>query len=793
MEQCTFFEIPINGCYGTVNLYIYPQTLKDKMFVKESVYIGESKYQLQEGSTYTYELAAENGHVYQFAQEDTIISFHASPRHRNEGTIRTGTYVGQLSLKVVDVDRKEEIGKVSLDIRSTKADYEADYRQMLDDIAEYYTDLVLQQGSPVTQRLEIDDSCSSQTLYQRFTFVRSIINSDTFSEGPHKIIANPVRKWTDANIEKDIVGVRRLSRKNIRQIVSAHDRTPLPKHARRGLPACLTSVPRRIDVEYKKDTVDNQENQFVKFVLRTFSMFCDDIRQLKRATDRLRAEAEQTLMQLSNYLENQFFRQISMPTHMNLNSPVLQRKEGYREVLQAWLLFDLAAKLNWTGGDDVYDAGKKNVATLYEYWLFFKLLELISEFFDIQPEAKEKLVHTDSDGINLSLKQGKMQMVEGFQQTLTRKLNVAFYYNRTFKKPNKEEKAIGKAGSWTMAMRPDYTLSLWPGDISQEDAEKEELITHIHFDAKYRLNKIILEDNIKDEDEINKELDNEKQQQELGMYKRADLLKMHAYKDAIRRTSGAYVLYPGTENKDLRGFHEVIPGLGAFSVRPGHWDEDAVFLKQFLAEIKAHLLDRTSDREKLSYYQYAIHREANENMVMECMPEPFSDNRNFLPDETFVLVAYCKSEAQLNWVLENHLYNMRAGDDKGSIALDKEIMNARYILLHNNHHSHHLIRLKKEGPKVYTRAQLIKKGYPPFLMKGSNEVDWEKEKREANRIYLVFNLFESNRAEKELMDYSWTDKNLWMPEKAYSTKLVKLIQQSSKPTKHTDKKRGKNN
>ena len=68
----------------------------------------------------------------------------------------------------------------------------------------------------------------------------------------------------------------------------------------------------------------------------------------------------------------------------------------------------------------------------------------------------------------------------------------------------------------------------------------------------------------------------------------------------------------------------------------------------------------------------------------------------------------------------------------------------------------------------------------------------EKEKREANRIYLVFNLFESNRAEKELMDYSWTDKNLWMPEKAYSTKLVKLIQQSSKPTKHTDKKRGKN-
>ena len=40
---------------------------------------------------------------------------------------------------------------------------------------------------------------------------------------------------------------------------------------------------------------------------------------------------------------------------------------------------------------------------------------------------------------------------------------------------------------------------------------------------------------------------------------------MHAYKDAIRRTGGAYILYPG-ESEEWRkiGFHEVIPGLGAF-------------------------------------------------------------------------------------------------------------------------------------------------------------------------------------------------------------------------------------
>jgi predicted component of viral defense system (DUF524 family) len=32
-------------------------------------------------------------------------------------------------------------------------------------------------------------------------------------------------------------------------------------------------------------------------------------------------------------------------------------------------MFDLAAKLIWKGGDDIYSGGKKDIATLYEYWL----------------------------------------------------------------------------------------------------------------------------------------------------------------------------------------------------------------------------------------------------------------------------------------------------------------------------------------------------------------------------------------------------------------------------------------
>ena len=750
METKDHLEIPVEGHGCTLKLYIYPQNkAKAKLFKVDAPTAGEAQYQLMEGCIYNYEFESPDGTNYQFLDEDELITFHRSERHPNMGTIATGIYVGQFNREIKNCLTGEQCGKVCLEIRSTKSDYESDYRHMLDDIAEYYTDLVLQQGSPVTQQLGIDENSSSDTLYQRFSFVRSIVDSDAFGEAVHKIISNPVRKWTDANIERNIVGVRRLSRKNIRQIASDRDRLPLSDSIRCNIPYGLDSVPRTIEVEYKRDTIDNQENQFVKFVLRTFSNFCAELKTFANAGERLKAEADMTIEQLSAHLENQFFRKVSMPTFTNMNSPVLQRKEGYREVFQSWLLYDLAAKLNWEGGDDVYRAGKKNVATLYEYWLFFKLLELVSEFFNIDPRSKEKLVTHDSDRINLNLKQGKTKMVYGQQETFSRVLNVAFYYNRTFSQISEEEDRIHKAGSWTMSMRPDYTLSLWPGEITEAEAESQELIVHIHFDAKYRLDKVLLDD-------AGTNIDEEQEQQEKGIYKRADLLKMHAYKDAIRRTSGAYVLYPGDENKAIRGFHEIVPGLGAFSIRPGHWQEDSFYLKQFLAEVKAHLMDRTSQREKLSYYEHDIHKHPNKSMVMENMPEPSGFNRDFLPGETYVIVAYYKDQRHLEWILNNHQYNFRAGLDNGSIALDNEIINARYVLLYNDKEATHLIRIRKEGPKVYTRAQLISMGYPPYLKYGSSEVDTELERKEANRIYLVFKLFKDNNCEKEYQQYSWS-------------------------------------
>jgi Protein of unknown function (DUF524). len=126
-----------------------------------------------------------------------------------------------------------------------------------------------------------------------------------------------------------------------------------------------------------------------------------------------------------------------------------------------------------------------------------------------------------------------------------------------------ENQNIQIGGSWSQEMRPDYSVSIWPSEFSENEAENQELIVHIHFDAKYKVEslKYLFEseesssstedpNSLSEYDQVNWQefTDKERAEQKEGIYKRVDLLKMHAYKDAIRRTAGAYILYPRIKN-----------------------------------------------------------------------------------------------------------------------------------------------------------------------------------------------------------------------------------------------------
>ncbi len=347
---------------------------------------------------------------------------------------------------------------------------------------------------------------------------------------------------------------------------------------------------------------------------------------------------------------------------------------------------------------------------------------MLKSIFEITPKELEKLIIPSSNKLSLQLKQGKFTALSGTYTKGNRDLNIRFNYNRSFV----GNRNISKAGSWTTTLRPDYTLSIWPSDLKETQAEAKEQIVHIHFDAKYKIANIqqILE-NKQDE-----ELNNEKKDNLKGIYKNVDLLKMHAYKDAIRRTSGAYVLYPGDTNKRLKGFHEILPGLGAFPIKPSENTNETIHLEDFLKEVLNHFLNNASQRENIASKAYNIHKSTAPNIIKEPIPE-YIDGEKLIPDETYVLVGYYKSKEQLEWVLDskNRKYNFRTGIKKGSYPITENEVKAKYLVLHgpNETTTSKIYELDNNGVLIYSKQNLIDKGYPStpssdlYLMYGIKE------------------------------------------------------------------------
>ena len=112
--------------------------------------------------------------------------------------------------------------------------------------------------------------------------------------------------------------------------------------------------------------------------------------------------------------------------------------------------------------------------------------------------------------------------------------SIKLLYNKTFSRSNNDY------NSYSVQLRPDYSLEVHANDKTY----------YIHFDAKYK-----------------KYGDSE-------TFKNEDIVKMHAYKDAISNTIGAYVLYPGTDNEIY--YENDFESVGAFGLIPGEEKFDKI-------------------------------------------------------------------------------------------------------------------------------------------------------------------------------------------------------------------------
>jgi predicted component of viral defense system (DUF524 family) len=716
------------------------------LFEREDAYkYNQARVQIYEGNSYDIEL--------KFSKLNTTNNFILANNksyikrrigNKSLGTLSPNYFVGTLTIPIyqkIDNDEKE-VGTTQIEVRSEKTDYDSEYQIMLEDIASYCTDLLFQVDSPINQSFESDlQQLDERAVYQRFVFVKALIDSKEFDESIQKIISNPSTKWEQELQEKDIRNIKRFTSRNIRELASKPNRVKLDKNI-----GNLNSIPLKITSPRKIESIDTPENRFVKHAISVFLTFSEECERLlinysnKGNKDKSKLvisseakDARRVIEKLDNVLNQRFFQDISRPDTLKINSPVLHRRSGYREILNSWLKFDLAAKLVWEGGDDVFSGGKKNVAALYEYWLFFVLLDIVKTKFNIESDIHKSLeinnlITADKSGLGLNLISGKETALKGIYKGLGRSYNVCFSFNKTFSvSADYNEK---KQGSWTIPFRPDYTLSIWPFDLTNIEAEKNESIVHIHFDSKYKVKlkgfeevdehfNSDLNNNNNQIENIEKKLTDDKESERQDTYNNVDIYKMHAYKDAIRRTGGAYILYPGNSKSTppFKGFHELLPGLGAFAILPREdrlkSANDYPELVSFITDLIQHFDDRLTQRERLSVNVSKIFKEKLNFKSNKIIPEYLDgiNKEKLIPADTSILIGYYRSQIYLDWFLKNSKYNIRFGDKR--YAITKEMISADFLLLYSLETSNCIfLKIKGRNPEVYTKQDLLNLDYP---------------------------------------------------------------------------------
>lgn len=680
---------------------------------------GESPYQLFEGHSYEYEFLGNTALKYRLKTTTKGVVLPSS-RHPHRGRIAPNIFVGSLQVFIVNEETNQRY-PLALEVLATKFNKEEDtsyrenYRKMLGDITDKCTDLIMQINTPISQKVAIDYNTDSKTVYQRFCFVKSFLETPDFEEAILRIISNPATTWGTKDTPIKTSQIKRVNRSVSKQLVNGSNRidsSNIDYLSALG----LHSIPSSIQLQTRMESIDTPENRFIKHVLSVFLNFiqnCQSIFAINKRFAFAYQEAKNVSEKLNSYLGHSFFNEISDATTLKLNSPLLQKRSGYREVLSRWLQFDLASKLIWNGGEDVYSVGKRDIATLYEYWLFFQLYDLVIEKFNLEHYKSQNFDHLyeeDEAGLSLKLKSGKELIIKGETDFESRNLSVRFSYNRSFKGGN--QYSDEKAGSITTTLRPDYTLSIWPSSFTEIEAEKEDVIVHIHFDAKYKIQNIQEQYTESDSEEELNAIDLEERK---GTFKNVDVLKMHAYKDAIRRTGGAYILYPGSVEKQFNGFHEVLPGLGAFTINPSKYDTGISGLSKFLDQVIHHLINRTTQRERISNASNSILKEPLLDYKKRLRPLSIDLEKSKLDVlQTYVLVGYIRSQEHLEWCISKGIYNFRMNDSIGSLELSKEVVQAKYLLIREpgKEFASKLFKITSKGPKVYSKEKMQDLGYP---------------------------------------------------------------------------------
>lgn len=638
---------------------------------------------LLEGIEYRYvvELADTPGRI----ENDHPEIFVADDQSGRTGRLRPRQRVGLLRARFAI---NGYVGTAAVEVRARRLDYLSEFRWMLRDIADVCTETLLESFAATEQRFVLDESATARTAYQRFCFLKSLLADEAFVAAIELVRRRPYVAWVRESERRPTAQGIPPSSRVVRSLTR-----PGPRMGRSNPEYALAKdFPTWIDTDRGIETLDNPPNRFVKFSIERWYHEATSIVDILSATSAtpatIRGIAEATDLQntLERLLSATPFSEVSKLDRLPIENPVLLRREGYREVTRAFFQSELAARLAWDGGEQVYSAGQRNVATLYEYWVYLKLVEIIGSVCD-EPLPLSRVIEVGPSGMQLQLRQGKTTRLEGVATRNGRVFVLSFSFNKSFSSDSL---------SWTETMRPDASLHIALKGAAADDFRS----VWLHFDAKYRI------ESLGDlfDDGSGGPLPG-------SSARREDLLKMHAYRDAIRGSAGAYVIYPGTEDVTLHEYQEILPGLGAFALRPVATGSTmgAESIRSFISDVLDHLATQVSEHERQRYWTQIAYAEHPSNHARRTEAAEFL---SLPPADVRVLLGYVKSFAHFEWIARNGLYNVRADGRTGSLSVESQELGAELAILYGRHSDVASVWRISGQASLVDRTEMVERRYP---------------------------------------------------------------------------------
>ena len=475
----------------------------------------------------------------------------------------TGNLVGLTSLEFLPTATSKKPISIPARIRVRKlGDPDADFEWLVNSVVDAIRGLALTVASPTglkTARTRPGHSYS----YEDFVFLRAIATDveravERIARSPHRRIverAELMDSWLAPEVDAGQLATVASDARKLARVSNAEQRRLLSPLARRGFTrASVHFAPLRIPAIRREVSYDTYENRFVRFAVSSFrqrALAISDAARLARRHS-LARDAIDLALRFAALLRLDPFPEVGDLAAFVSSSQVLLREDAYNRLLRLYREFVLTSDVVWDRFRVLQE--NRDVAGLYEIWVYLETVRAVAQVVGTGAEPDESmhaLIRTLPDGLHVNLAEGtRSSVVFRVPQGI---LHVT--YNRSYRRTSPDPRLGGAAGSYSVTLRPDITITL------ARDANRR----RIFLDAKYRVDGFSKDFLVEQSGEV------EPAEPE-GTFKREDLYKMHTYRDAVGGAFAAIAVYPGSERRlfpnstldfTMRG------GVGAIPLRPG--------------------------------------------------------------------------------------------------------------------------------------------------------------------------------------------------------------------------------